>query len=213
MKKLIVILLCLAVTATNAQNKKFISAMKKNIAAMDTSFKTPEGLISLANNFERIATAEKDQWLPYYYSAFLQVNYAFKLNDPSKMDGIADVAQSLIDIADSLSPNNSEISTVKSMILSCRLMVDPMSRYMKFGKQSMLYLDQAIGLDPSNPRPYLLKAQSIKYTPEQFGGGCGPALPLIKTSLQKFTDFKPASPISPDWGEDMAKGLFEECSK
>ena len=213
MKKLLLITLCFATTLVNAQNKKFISAMKKNIAAMDTSFKTSEGVLSLANNFERIANAEKDQWLPYYYAAFLQVNYGFQVEDVSKKDGIADKAEMLINIADSLSPKNSEISAVKSMIASCRLMVDPMSRYMKFGPISSKYMDDAINFDPSNPRPYLLKAQSLKYTPEQFGGGCGPALPLINNSIQKFKDFKIESDISPSWGESMAKKLLDECSK
>ena len=213
MKKLLIVLFCFIATMASAQNKKFNSAMKKNLAAMDTSFKTLEGVLSLANNFERIATAEKDQWLPYYYAAFLQVNYAFQINDPTKMDGIADKAESLINIADSLSPKNSEISAIKSMIASSRLMVDPMARYMKYGTISSQFLDESIRLDPSNPRPYLLKAQSLKYTPEQFGGGCGPALPFINNAVQKFKDFKPQSAISPTWGEDLANKLLSDCSK
>lgn len=213
MKKILILLLCFSATVVSAQNKKFNTAMKKNLAAMDTSFKTPEGILSLANNFERIGNAEKDQWLPYYYAAFLQVNYGFQINDPSKMDGIADKAEFLINIADSLSPQNSEISAVKSMIASCRLMVDPMSRYIKYGSVSAKYLDESIKLDPLNPRPYLLKAQSLKFTPEQFGGGCGPALPFINNAVQKFKDFISPSSISPTWGEDMAKKLLEDCSK
>lgn len=213
MKNLLLILICLSANFAFAQNKKFNTAMKKNIAAMDTSFKTNESILSLANNFERIAITEKDQWLPYYYASFLQVNYAFKINDPLKMDAIADKAEFLINKADSLSPKNSEISAIKSMIASCRLVVDPMSRYKIFGPLSSQYLDESIRLDTTNPRPYLLKAQSLKYTPEQFGGGCGPALPLVNSAIEKFKYFKLKSDISPSWGEDLAKQLFNECSK
>jgi len=67
--------LTLIATASFAQSDRYMSAMKNNIAAIDTSFKNPANLLSLANNFERIATAEKNQWLPYYYAALCQVNY------------------------------------------------------------------------------------------------------------------------------------------
>jgi hypothetical protein len=40
--------------------------------------------LNLANNFERIATAEKNQWLPYYYAAFCQVNLGFIEKDNEK---------------------------------------------------------------------------------------------------------------------------------
>ena len=108
-----------------AQSEKFTAAMKKNLAAIDTSFQNPVSLLGLANNFEQIATEEKTQWLPYYYAAFCQVNYGFMEKDKSKTDSYADKAAELIAQADSLSPNNSEISCIKSMIASCHMMVDP----------------------------------------------------------------------------------------
>ena len=108
-----------------AQSDKYTTAMKKNLAAMDTSFKNPTELLTVANNFERIAVAEKSQWLPYYYAAFCQVNYGFLLQDKDKVDGFADKATVLIAKADSISPNNSEISCIKSMIASCHMMVNP----------------------------------------------------------------------------------------
>ena len=76
MKKLFLIAAVsfLAVGA-HAQSDKYIASMKSNIAAIDTSFKNPVNLLTLANKFERIATAEKDQWLAYYYAALCQVNY------------------------------------------------------------------------------------------------------------------------------------------
>ena len=45
----------------SAQSEKYTAAMKKNLAAMDTSFKNPADLLTVANNFERIAVAEKAQ--------------------------------------------------------------------------------------------------------------------------------------------------------
>ena len=108
MKKIILAVAFLyAATAVSAQSERYMAAMKNNIAAIDTSFRNPANLLSLANNFERIANAEKNQWLPYYYAALCQVNYAYMEQDKSKIDAIADKATLLIDKADSLSPDNS----------------------------------------------------------------------------------------------------------
>ena len=97
------------------------------------------------------------------------------------------------------------------MIASSRLMADPMSRYMEYGPLSTSYLDESIKFDASNPRPYLLKGQGLRYTPEQFGGGCEAAKPHLNTAMEKFTAFKPASDLHPNWGEFIVKGLLDEC--
>ncbi len=202
---------CFMMASVFAQSEKFTGAMKKNLAALDTAFQNPASLLSVANNFERIATAEKTQWLPYYYAALLQVNYGFGLQDKSQVDAVADKANELISKADSLAPNNSEISCVKSMIASCHMMVDPMQRWQQYGAASNEAMEAAMVQDPTNPRPYLLKGQGLKYTPEQFGGGCATAKVELKTALDKYATFKPAGELYPDWGKDIAQGLFDGC--
>lgn len=214
MKKIILAaVICLAAFSGKAQSEKFVGAMKSNIAAIDSSFRNPSNLLTLANTFERIAMAEKNQWLPYYYAALLQVDYGFVSVDKSKTDMVADKATELINKADSLSPANSEISTIKSMIASCRLMVDPMQRYMEYGPISTAEIDNAIAQDPSNPRPYYLRGQGLKYTPEQFGGGCKTAKEPLQIAVSKFATFKPASEISPNWGKERAQALLDGCNK
>ena len=215
MKKFIIFpLLMLLSICTLAQNAdKYNKAMKKNLQALDTAFKSTASLLVVANNFERIGDAEKDQWLPYYYAAFAQVNIGFMEQDKSKVDAIADKATSLLDKADALSSSNSEISCIRSMIASCHMMVDPMSRYMQYGKESSEALEKAKTQDPSNPRPYFLIGQSLKYTPEQFGGGCGTSLPQIENALARYESFKPASDLAPTWGKELAESIAADCKK
>lgn len=212
MKKLFLsaIILCLT-SSIFAQNEKYVAAMKKNLAAMDSAFKNPADLLSVANNFERIATTEKTQWLPYYYAAFCQVNYGFMEKDKSKTDAVADKATALINKADSLSPSNSEISCIKSMIASCHMMVDPMTRWQEYGMESSSNIETAMVQDPANPRPYFLKGQGLKYTPEQFGGGCEKAKPILQTALDKYAGFKPASEIHPNWGKAITEKIMQDC--
>ena len=212
MKKLsfLTALLLLAVCSF-AQSEKYVAAMKKNLAGMDSSFKNPEDLIKLANSFERIATAEKSEWLPYYYAAFCQVNAGFMNQDKSKTDAIADKATDLIKKADSISPNNSEVSCIKSMIASCHMMVNPQERWQQYGTESSGNLDAAIKQDPSNPRPYYLRGQGLMYTPEQFGGGCKTAKPQLEMAFEKYNAFKAASEIHPGWGKQVVEKLISEC--
>ena len=194
-----------------AQNDKYTSAMKKNIAMIDSAFAKPDAFLSLANTFERIGTAEKNQWVPYYYAAYCRVNYAFMEKDKTANDPIADKAAELIAKADSLQPNNSEISCVKSMIASVKMMVNPQQRFMQYGAESDKALKIAMIQDTTNPRPYLLKGQSLKYMPEQYGGGCKTAKPKLEMAKEKFAAFKSASPINPDWGREYAERLLKDC--
>ena len=126
MKKLLLSAIILFIALTSfSQSEKFTQAMKKNLGAMDSSFKNPADLLKLANSFERIASAEKNQWLAFYYAAFCQVNVGFMEQDKSKVDAIADKAASLIATADSLAPNNSEASMLLllSAPYSCHLVI------------------------------------------------------------------------------------------
>ncbi len=212
MKKTLIVAFLLSVSLLSfSQSDKYVAAMKKNIAAIDTSFVNPANLLTLANNFERIATFEKGQWLAYYYAAFCQVNYGFMQQDKDKVDAIADKATDLINKADSLMPGNSEISCIKSMIASCHMMVNPMQRWQEYGQESSSNMEAAMKQDPTNPRPYYLKGQGLKYTPEQFGGGCATAKPELQTALDKYATFKPASELSPSWGKPQVETLLKEC--
>lgn len=210
----ILLTLCLIVwftTATYAQSERYMGAMQKNLSLMESSFKNPADLLSLANNFERIATAEKNQWLPYYYAAFCQVNLGFMEQDKDKVDAIADKANALIEKADSLMPNHSEIACIKSMIATCHMLVNPMQRWQQYGTASNNFIDAAIKQNTNNPRPYYLRGQSLKNTPENFGGGCKTAKPVLEMALEKFNAFSPANLLEPNWGKPQLEQVLATC--
>ena len=212
MKKFLFILsVTILSLSASAQSEKYIAAMKKNIAMIDSAFSGPDAFLSLANNFERIGTAEKNQWLPYYYAAYCKVNFGLMQKDQSGGDPIADNATALINKADSLQPNNSEISVIKSMIATMKMTVNPQQRYMQYGAIISKNLAVAQVQDPTNPRPYLIRGQNLKYTPEQFGGGCKTAKPELETAVEKFNAFKPATEISPNWGKEYTGMLIKQC--
>lgn len=214
MKK-IILLAFIAITAASAfaQSEKFTAAMSKNMAMMDSGFTKPDVFLDLANTFERIGAAEKNQWLPYYYAAYCRINYAFIKNEPAGNDPIADKATELLNKADSLQPNNSEVSVLRSMVATSRMVVNPMQRYQEYGPVVAKELAKAMEQDSTNPRPHLIKGQNLKYTPEQFGGGCKTAKKELETAVEKFAVFKATTALSPIWGNEYAQKLLQDCNK
>jgi hypothetical protein len=186
--------------------------MKKNLSSVDSA-SSPQSVLALSDNFERIGIAEKSQWLPYYYASLMQVRYGFMQSDMSGADPIADRAEKLLNKADSISPKNSEISCVKAMIATLRMLVNPMQRYMEQGPVIEQDLESAKAQDATNPRPYLLKGENLKNTPVQFGGGCDAAKETLATAKEKFATFKAASDIAPSWGAQRLQKLLDDCSK
>lgn len=211
MKKILFAALLLSISAaTFSQSERYKQAMTNNIKMMDSA-KSPDDLLSVSQAFERIADAEKTQWLPYYYAAFTYSLHAFMKNTPAQNDTYANKAEELINKAEALEKNNSEIACVKSMVASLRMIVDPQSRWQTYGATIQQEIEKSKSLDPANPRPYFLQGQNLRYTPEQFGGGCATAKPMLEEAKKKFETFRPASDIHPNWGKSEVSRMLEEC--
>ena len=212
MKKTIFILsaLFVAIFSFAQMPEKFVKAMEAKIAAVDTTA-TAQGLTDLANAFERIGDAEKNQWLAYYYAAYCNVSAGYIASQggdmmaakADKTDPYADKADAQIKKAEALAKNNSEIFIVKKMIASLRMLGDPMNRYMTYGPEAQAMLDEAKKLNPENPRVYLLEGQDKFYTPEQFGGSKQEAKVLFEKAQTLYETFKPETNIHPNWGKNQ----------
>lgn len=211
MKKTI-LFICLAFGLTQgfAQTQasdKFTRAMEALVPAVDTT-RSLEGLTELANSFERIANAEKTQWLPYYYAALCYIskaNMLYSLQQTDQVDPLMDKAEPLLAKAEELEKDDAEIWILKKMFNTGKMMADPMNRFMTFGAAAAEALETAKGMSPENPRVYLLEGQDKYFTPEQWGGSKPEAKKLFETAQQKFEIFKPASSIHPSWGLGQVK--------
>lgn len=218
MKKIISLVLLIATVAiTNAQtsvkqSSAFEAAMLTNIRQLDTASEAAS-LMTLANNFERIGNAEKTKWEPFYYASYCYTVMAFMSPDKSKIDWLADKAEALLQNAEAIDKNNSEISCMFAMISSCRILVDPVSRFQTKGKEVNMLLAKAMQENQHNPRIYLLQARMQLRTPEAFGGGKSVAKASAETALEKFKGFVPANAIAPAWGEQQAKGLLAKINE
>jgi len=204
--------LIIAGIISNAQSEKFTKAMEALVPAVDTT-RSPEGLNELANAFERIANAEKTQWLPFYYAALCHVNLAngyFQQQKLDMIDAVLEKAEPLITTAETLEKNNSELLLLKKMYNTGRMMADPMNRYMTYGNDAQNALETAKSLNPQNPRVYLMEGIDKYYTPEQFGGSKVEGRKLFEQAEILFGEWKPESSIHPNWGRQTVKYFLAE---
>jgi hypothetical protein len=210
-KTILTVFAIVATVAAFSQSERYTSAMKQNIAMLDSSLSNGK-IIDLSHNFERIADAEKTQWLPYYYASYCTIMDALMREDKKQVDVIADKADSLLTKAQELAGSeNSEICVIKSMIATAHMTVNPPGRYMKYGKASDNYIAKAKELDSTNPRPVYLQGQNTFYTPKVFGGGKEKAKPFLQKALAMYAKFVPATELSPNWGKSGTQWFLSQC--
>ncbi len=196
-----------------AEGEKYVERMERNIALMDTTIEMSV-MQDLANRFDQIATAEKDQWLPYYYSAYAYVNLAFMSDEPGKGDGFLDKADALLKSAQAIDNHaKDEVWLLQAYAAQARIMVDPMTRGQMYGSIAGTLIEQAKLENPDNPRVYYLTGQSLLYTPPQSGGGKAAACPYIKEAQEKYETAKPASSIHPSWGKRGVTLFVKMCDE
>lgn len=211
-KTILVIAILILQLSAFAQSEKYMAMMKSTIAMMDSA-KTKEDYVSTANRFELIANKEKNQWLPFYYAAHCHQMTCYMGLKGDDIDAVCDKAEREINTADSLMPNNSEIYVLKARINGARIMVNPMSRGAKYGRQSAEILNQAEAFDSLNPRIYTTRGQALFYTPKMFGGGKEKAKPILQKSMYCFSKYKPATELHPNWGLGFTGYLLGQCEE
>lgn len=206
MRNLMLLFITFFVTNVYAQTDKFTNAMKARLGAMDTT-KTTAGFKSLSDAFERIGDAEKTQWLPYYYSALCLVNAGWQDAALDK-DANAVRVKSLLEKAEAIE-DNAELSTIRNMVATQQMLVDPQARWQTFGAEAEAAMQKGLKQDPKNPRLYFLQGSGIFNTPEQFGGGKAKAKPVLEKALALFNEEKP-KPMYPQWGKKLTEDMLAQ---
>lgn len=210
MKQTVFLIALLFATGLKAQGK-YEAGMAKGLGEMKAA-KTAEDFLKNSAFFERIANAEKTQWLPWYYAALSNIQTGW-MDEKSDKDKLAEKSIELIVKAEQLGGDKSELYCLRNMVASQQMMVDPMTRWQTYGAEASKNLENAKKENPDNPRAYFLEAQSKFNTPEAFGGGKKAAKPFFEKAVELYKKEKPASELHPVWGADEATRLLEECSK
>ena len=196
-----------------SQKDQYVSTMKANIDKMYHA-QTIEDYQSAANTFERIALAEKKEWLPSYYTAYCYIMMAFMEQKPDQIDPYLDIAQKHLDKAIAINEKEAELYVLQGMLHQARINVDFMGRGMSYSQMAQGELEKAAGMDPKNPRAFYLMGMNVYSTPAMYGGGPEVALPLFKKAQENFELRETVqNDLMPIWGKEHNSQMLAECEQ
>ena len=211
-RTIILIASVLLIYTSNAlgNDNQYAEAMAKNIQTVYRSESIGE-LQSAVNALERIASAEKTKWEPYYYAAFGNIMIAHREQDGTKKDAFLDQAIANIEKAKKIAAKESEIIALEGFVHIIRITVNPETRGQQYSGLAMQTLGRALSLNPENPRALALIAQTQYGTAQFLGSPTTEACATNASALEKFATFKSENPLAPKWGNRMAEEIASSC--
>lgn len=163
------------------------------------------------NVFERIASAESNNWLPAYYAAEVLILDGFKTKDFTAMDAQMNRAQRFLNAATAISKDNPEVLVMQALLHTVYVANDG-ATYGRLlsGKIAALYA-KAYGIAPENPRVLLNKTEWAMGSARFFGQDTAPFCKDIEKALELFTNFQPETEFHPKWGKERAVQILKSC--
>jgi hypothetical protein len=163
--------------------------------------------------FERIASAEKNNWLPNYYVALVNTTTSFGTKDKETVNALLTKAQDALDTEMVKNPDNAEILVMQAMIYTGWVAFDPMTYGMTLSPKVMEMYGKAEKIAPDNPRVVFGKADYEIGGARFFGTDIKPMCAEVDRAVKLFGTFKPETPFSPKWGLERALQTQQECNK
>ncbi|WP_421806160.1 hypothetical protein [Flagellimonas sp.] len=207
MKKLLLAAVFLAVSFANAQDR-YSKGMEKAFALWED-----QKMMEASHLFERIATAEPDKWLPYYYVSQINTLISFGETDEAKLSNQLEKAKEFLDVAKAISPNNPELLIQEALINTAWIAFDGATYGMTLSPKNAQLYQKALEIAPKNPRVILSKAEWDMGSARYFGKDTTPYCKDVERALELFATFNSETPFYPTWGEERAKEVLENCGK
>jgi tetratricopeptide (TPR) repeat protein len=205
MKKVFLFIwLFFALNATSQSN--YEKGMQQAFALWD------EGKLTEASQlFERIAAAEKENWLPPFYAAYIEILGSFGIKDETILNAKLTKAQKLLDDATSISENNPEIIITQALLNTAYIAFDGQRYGMTMsGKNSQLYA-KALQIAPKNPRVILGNAEWNMGAAKFFGQSTKPFCDEIKRVIEIGKEEKNDIPFYPRFQLKRAEDVLKKC--
>lgn len=199
-------------TTLFAQPAAFEKLVSENLSQI-TQNTTTDQWQTLNQSFSAIAQQHPEKWLAHYYAAYANMQLAGTYEDQT-LPIVAthlNQAQAALDKTIELAPNQSEVLVLQGFIYVARIWESPFLNGGRYGRKVSKLFQQAIEIEPNNPRAYYLKGLLTFHTPRFVGGGATAAKPWLITAKEKFEAFNFDSDIMPYWGALENEQLLGEC--
>ena len=205
----LVLILCVSLSFAGGKGK-FQKAMQKTLAKYE-SCESQEDFIAVGNEFERIAKAEKKQWLPRYYHVYSYVIVSFREEDKTRRDELLDVAELSLEELVEMAPKEAEVHALRGFYYTARLAVDPEMRGMEYSMLATMSSKKALKLDAENPRARYIDLSFRMGKAEFFGQDPASFCPEIQDLEESWNSYELESPLHPNWGQDQLGRLQPAC--
>lgn len=162
--------------------------------------------------FERISKVEKNEWLPSYYVATIEITSSFGLKDEVKLNAKLKKAQEFLDVASSISENNPEIIINQALLNTAYIVFDGQKYGMDMSIKNAELYQKALKLAPENPRVILGKAEWDMNSAGYFGKPIEPYCKDVKKAASLFEKEK-LPKFYPAYGKVRVKEVLKRCGK
>ena len=198
--------------ATN--NDAYTLAVETGLSQQDEadSFETYE---ENAGYFEQLMNEHPSKWEPAFHAAFSYIRMTFKQKGLcDAQDAYLERSKTLLEEAKSRGMNDeSEYLALLAYWYQAHISVSPKIRGMRNASKTTNLMEEAMELNPANPRPYLLMGMQLIFTPRVLGGGEKKGCGYLKTAKEKYENFQLSSSIAPNWGYDDIERYWPKCEE
>ncbi len=203
MKSIIIAIICFISSSTFAQ-----SNYEKSMGQAMGLWQSGE-IQKAAALLERIAQAEKDNWIPTYYQAMILTTAAFREKDKEAQTKYIQSAEDILN--NSMQDNNSEWLVLRAMNKTALMVTDPMTKAKELSPIIIGLYKKALAITPSNPRAVLGLAEFQMNAKKYFNQDSSKECEDVKKAVSLFNEEKPAAPFAPSWGKDRAEQILKAC--
>jgi tetratricopeptide (TPR) repeat protein len=209
MKKVIVLLVLIATCLNTQAQSQYEKGMEKAFELWDQ-----DKLTEASNMFERVASVEKDNWLPSFYAGYILVLSSFEVKDETTLKLKLDKATDLLNQALNISPDNPEIMIAKALHNTAYINFDGQKYGMSLSQKNASIYQKALELAPKNPRVVLAKAEWDMGLAKFFGQSTDPYCKDVARALALFDkEEESKEQFYPYWGKKHAEQILEDCGK
>lgn len=199
-------LLMLLVSIVAVAQSPYKTGMKKALALWETNDDQ-----AAINMFERIASVEKNEWLPPYYAAQILINSSFAIKDKDAHNAVLKKAEQLIEDAKKRGQSGiAEILTLEAQYYTAWVAYDGAKYGMQYAAKITDIYKKAFDIAPQNPRVVLGKAEWKMGLAQYFGKNPRDYCKDIETAIALFETFKAESDIHPTGGLNRAKQVQKQ---
>ncbi|MBK5195647.1 MAG: hypothetical protein JJE08_06400 [Proteiniphilum sp.] len=154
----VMLTLSLAMPLTAQDEAAYTRAMEVAIDQFD-KVQNAADLQVCKNSFERIAGTYDKQWLPTYYAAYLNTELAFwEMNSDQNSMRLEEAEKYLKRLEEMEDADKSEVENLWGYYYMCRISQDPETMGQQLFQPTITKLENAMTLNPENPRPVILLA-------------------------------------------------------